>query len=432
MLKNKYVMFAPLGLLGLTIFSGAFLMSSYSYATDDSTVDNVSINVPVSCTMSGTGMNSHNANIVNGTYQADIGTTTLKAFCNDTNGFSIYAAGYTGDEIGGTNSTKLVGTSASSNATIDTGTNTGPVGGNDTSNWAIKLTAPSNPTPTYPITITSDANGPFSSYHLVPSSYTKVATRLSGTDIGQSAEGATLTTTYATYISKTQPADTYQGKVIYTLVHPYNHNAPAVHPAILDTGMTVNSKLKSLAAGTTTRYTTQDNYIKSINVHLETSAPNGFTPSEANTISSSTSNKPIYIVFDNTNDTGIMHFYTEGDQIVLPSDSSYMFYELPNLSGVSDISDWNASSVTSMSYMFCDAGESATTFNLDLSSWDTSNVTNMTWMFSGAGSSATTWSVTIPPTNGNNISNTTSHIYGKTTSIYGSSPGSKSFTLAQP
>ena len=39
MLKNKYVMFAPLGLLSLTAIAGAFLMSSYSYATDDSTVD---------------------------------------------------------------------------------------------------------------------------------------------------------------------------------------------------------------------------------------------------------------------------------------------------------------------------------------------------------------------------------------------------------
>ena len=82
--KNK-ALIAPLGLVGITILSGVFLMSSYSSATSNNTdaVDDVSITVPVSCSMEGTGMNSHNANIVNGTYQADIGSTTLKVFCND-------------------------------------------------------------------------------------------------------------------------------------------------------------------------------------------------------------------------------------------------------------------------------------------------------------------------------------------------------------
>ena len=186
----------------MTTLSGALLMSSSVNADNDSVVDEINITVPVSCTLSGSGMTSHNASIPNGTYTDDLGTTTLKAFCNDNSGFAIYAVGYTGNEIGATNSTKLVGTSASNNATIDTGTATGPVSGNDTSNWAMKLTALSNPTPTYPITITSDTSGSFSSYHAVPSEYTKVATRTSGTDIGQSAEGSTLTTTYASYISK--------------------------------------------------------------------------------------------------------------------------------------------------------------------------------------------------------------------------------------
>ena len=207
--------YALLGLITITLFSGLILTSSITSATDDSIVDEVNITVPVSCTLSGTGMNSHNAEIPNGTYQADIGTTTLKAFCNDNAGFAIYAAGYTGNEIGGTNSNKLVGTNASSNATIDTGTATS-AGNPDISNWAMKLTTVSSPTPTYPITLD---NG-FGSYSAVPNSYTKVAHRDSSTDIGTNAEGATLTTTYAAYISKTQAADTYSGQVIYTLVHP--------------------------------------------------------------------------------------------------------------------------------------------------------------------------------------------------------------------
>ena len=216
-------------------------MSSSVNADNDSVVDEINITVPISCTMTGNGMTSHNASIPNGTYTDDIGTTALKAFCNDNSGFAIYAAGYTGNEIGATNSTKLVGTSASNNATIDTGTATGPVSGNDTSNWAMKLTALSNPTPTYPITITSDTSGSFSSYHAVPSEYTKVATRTSGTDIGQSAEGSTLTTTYAAYISKTQAADTYTGQVIYTLVHPNDAAAPIPPVVCNPTGTTIGT-----------------------------------------------------------------------------------------------------------------------------------------------------------------------------------------------
>ena len=208
-------------LITSTILTGLILSSTTTSATDHSVVDEVNITVPISCSLTGTGMNTHNANIVNGTYQADIGTTTLKAFCNDNAGFAIYATGYTGNEIGGTNSNKLVGTTSSSNATIDTGTATS-AGSPDISNWAMKLTTVLSPTPTYPITLD---NG-FGSYSAVPNSYTKVAHRDSNTDIGTNAEGTTLTTTYAAYISKTQPADTYSGQVIYTLVHPSDAEAP--------------------------------------------------------------------------------------------------------------------------------------------------------------------------------------------------------------
>ncbi|MBR3246361.1 InlB B-repeat-containing protein, partial [Candidatus Saccharibacteria bacterium] len=61
--------------------------------------------------------------------------------------------------------------------------------------------------------------------------YTKVAHRDSSTDIGEDAEGATLTTTYASYISKTQAAGAYSGKVIYTLVHPSNEEPLQPQPA---------------------------------------------------------------------------------------------------------------------------------------------------------------------------------------------------------
>ena len=225
---NKSIL-STTGLVSITACTGLVLAGSTVSADD--VVDNVSITVPVSCTMSGSGMNTHSAEVPNGTYQANIGTTTINTLCNDNAGFSIYTTGYTGEEIGGTNSNKLVGTSASGNAVIDTGTATGPVGNSDNSNWAMKLSPVTTPTPTYPITITSDTEGTFSDYHTVPNEYTKVATRLAGTDIGIGAEGSSLTTTYAAYISKTQPADTYTGKVKYTLVHPNDVPAPTPPPA---------------------------------------------------------------------------------------------------------------------------------------------------------------------------------------------------------
>ena len=44
-----------------------------------------------------------------------------------------------------------------------------------------------------------------------------------------------------------------------------------------------------------------------------------------------------------------------------------------------DLSSWDTSSVTDMSYMF----GNCSWFNQNLSSWDTSSVTNMKGMFSG-------------------------------------------------
>ena len=215
----KYSTITTCTLFSITLLSTLALTSSNTFADSDIVVDNINIIVPASCTLTGLGTDSHNATINNGTYQSDIGTTTLKAFCNDNNGFAIYAAGYTGNEIGGTNSNKLVGANGSGN--ISTGTAlTGD------SQWAMKLTA--NSGDTYPINIESDTNGPFSSYHVVPNEFVKVATRNSATDVGENATGSILTTTYQVYISPTHPSGSYSGKVIYALVHPVTHSAPVI------------------------------------------------------------------------------------------------------------------------------------------------------------------------------------------------------------
>ena len=76
------------------------------------------------------------------------------------------------------------------------------------------------------------------------------------------------------------------------------------------------------------------------------------------------------------------YYYAEPEKIYLNEDSSMMFYYLPYpIKLISlDLSSFDTSKVTNMSYMFYDMSSLTT---LDLSSFDTSKVTNMRDMFSG-------------------------------------------------
>ena len=230
-MNQKYIISS---LLVTTLLSAGFLCSN-TVSADTSVTKNARITVPAVCSISAAGTNSHSTEIEVGRYKSGIGTTTATIMCNDHEGFAIYAAGYTGNEVSDTNSNKLVGTSLSSNAVIESGIATS-AGNPDVSNWAMKLaitqdsgdtTSPNNftidsaPNVYYPSkedpTTTSY---PFSNYHVVPNEYVKVAHKNSSTDMTPTTGGVKLTTTYAAYISNTQPADTYTGQVIYTLVHP--------------------------------------------------------------------------------------------------------------------------------------------------------------------------------------------------------------------
>lgn len=325
-------------------------------------VDRAMIGVPASCTMSGTGMNSHNAEIPNGTVNSAIGETNVNVFCNDDAGYAIYAIGYTDDTDG---KTVLTSSTLGSGSDIITGTATGPVGNNDVSNWAMKLSTQTSPTPAYPVTIQNS----FDSFHTVPSEYTLVAKRTTNTDAGTNATGSNFKTTYQAYISSEQLAGTYVGQVKYTLVHP--NTTPTPKSTMLDEGPTVCAKMKTLAAGTETTCTTATSDIKAI--RMADSLPSGFIASDANTVSTSTSRHPIYIFFDNTNDAGIMYFYTGGYQVVMNPDSSQLFLRNYGLSDISGVATWDSSNVTTLRSAFYDSTFSLT--NVDsLSNWDTSKV----------------------------------------------------------
>ena len=197
--------------------SAAFLLlSSNLVEASDYSVDTIRITVPTSCTLNSTLDTAHTANMTPGQYKTDIGTTTFQVLCNDPGGFDVYAIGYSNDTYG----TTTMINSSDSTIYFDTGT-----GQSGNSQWAMKLTPV---TGTYAPTI---QNG-FNNYHVVPTTYTKVATFASNTD---GTVGSKVQSTYAVYVSTSQIAGTYTGKVRYTIVHPQDIGAPPA-PVLTNSG----------------------------------------------------------------------------------------------------------------------------------------------------------------------------------------------------
>ena len=185
---------------------------------NDTTVTTASVTIAASCSMTATVESEHSASIPNGIYSGSsdyfpngIGKTKIATFCNDNNGYAIYAIGFTGDKYDGEDHTKMIG--ATNGQKITTGTATS---GND-SKWAMKLIKETDDTKSYNPSALTIENG-YDDYNVIPNTYTKVANYTSTTD---QTLGSVLSTTYAAYISSTQAADTYTGKVKYTLVHPH-------------------------------------------------------------------------------------------------------------------------------------------------------------------------------------------------------------------
>lgn len=210
----------------LTLLIGTVLLSFPAFADDPSIVDDINITVPVSCSLSGTGMDTHITELHNTESDSSIGESTITAYCNDLNGFSIYAVGFTNNEYG---NNYLIDSNLPSTTNIATGTATS----GNTSQWSMKLSpiTNTNPAPTYPIIITGTTEDTdktpttlnYTSFQPVPNEYALVAKRKAATDVGTNAEGSSFKTTYQAYVSPTQNAGTYEGQVKYTLIHPYQN-----------------------------------------------------------------------------------------------------------------------------------------------------------------------------------------------------------------
>lgn len=205
-LEKKFSIVAAL-FFGVSLASFVAIRG-YAYA-DSTTSASASVVVPDVCSISST-TTGHNATVAVGTSRTDIGTTDISVICNDNDGFSVYATGYSNDTAGNTNLIGVV-----SGLTIPTGTSSDA----SVSNWSMKI---SPVTGNYTPTVLSDANGSYASYHIIPSTTTKVVTRTSAINVSSASE---FRTTYAVAVAPAQTADTYVGKVKYTVVHPNYSNA---------------------------------------------------------------------------------------------------------------------------------------------------------------------------------------------------------------
>ena len=223
-------------LTGATVLVGSVLSVARVGAIDNSNLDNLTVSIPVSCTMSVTGGDTHSTSVVSGTYKENIGTTTMKTLCNDPNGYVIYAIGASGDNSDLDNSTEG-NTDLVSNLGSAHNIHTGVYDPAGSSSWGMKVTAVNG---TYKPTLgTYYASG---NYVAVPDEWKKVAYWESG--IINASVGSSIQTTYDVYADGTQPAGIYKGMVKYVLLHPSSLIQPTTLEEVFDDVIGKNNKVE--------------------------------------------------------------------------------------------------------------------------------------------------------------------------------------------
>ncbi len=254
--RNVLLVSVPLLILSALIL-GLSTSHSSAVSSGSSGTDNVQLVLSTSCTVNAVVTSEHTVSLNGGQLDNNVGNTKLSAYCNDNNGYSIYAVGSSGDIDGNTDLINTVNESYN--------IHTGVYNENNASNpssWAMKLTAGTGTgidpvtgesVPTTPPTI---ING-YDNYSAIPNVYTQVAKRTSGTSMitDSDASGSYLNTTYQIYANSYQPAGTYNGKVKYVIVHPNsNHNTIPD----LDTAFAAAGKMKVYEEGGNSYYAMQD------------------------------------------------------------------------------------------------------------------------------------------------------------------------------
>ncbi|MBR0465725.1 hypothetical protein IJJ02_03005 [Candidatus Saccharibacteria bacterium] len=214
LLSIPTILSIPLVLFSVTVLSFIALTSPSSSADSSSVVDAVEVTVKAACTMKGgadgtsdSGMTITDT-ITPGNY-ADYTGSKLTTVCNDSGGYSIYAIGYSGSTYNTPTNTQMINSSDSSY-----NFNTGTATSGNTSNWSMRLNTINGSA--YP-TIMNDYDNV--NFKVIPATYTQVA-KYTAITAEPTSTGAQVQTNYRVYVSPTQVAGTYQGKVKYTMVHP--------------------------------------------------------------------------------------------------------------------------------------------------------------------------------------------------------------------
>ena len=186
-------------LVVLTILSG-FVLKFGGVQKVEARVDTTDIYGANACTFTATNITTHTVSINPGSTSSNVGQTRLKTICSDAPSFEIFAIGYSNNSSG---NTRLIGQNGGGN--ISTATS------GSSSRWSMKI---AKDTSSYlPASMTIENS--FGSNHVVPSSTTLIASYGTNTD---TTTGASVIASYNVTIATGQMADSYIGKVKYSIV----------------------------------------------------------------------------------------------------------------------------------------------------------------------------------------------------------------------
>ena len=255
--------------------------------------------------------------------------------------------GYTITLNSETDENALVNTNSATNAKIDSISSASILSNFSNNTWGVKFGTNANFSPIPKLTS--------------PTNIAQTTTKTNGNEVSNINLGLKL--------GNNLESGSYKNKLIFSILT--NRYDPIAKMA---TGQDFNSKLKSLETAT--------NKIE----HFKKSTTAPAATMHAINIEDNNSDYEIKLWLDPTDKTA--YYYTEPEKVYLNEDSSKMFIRNRHENGLKDIKDldlsnFNTSSVTDMSEMFCDLENLAF---FDLSNFDTSNVTNMSYMLAGMNS----------------------------------------------
>jgi len=245
--------------------------------------------------------------------------------------------GYTATLSSETENTALTNVTSSSGAKINSISSAGPLGGFSNNTWGYKFGASMNYAPIPALS--------------TPAQILQTTGKTNGNDTNSIKIGMKL--------GDNLESGNYNNKLIFSIL---TNNYEQI--AIMTEGWDFNVKLKSLETAT------------SKIEHFKKSTVAPATSMNAVNIEDEASDYEIKLWFNPTDKTA--YYCAETEKVYLNNDSSGTFYLADNLTTL-DLSNFDTSQVTDMSYMFYWMSRLTA---LDVSNFDTSKATNMNKMFS--------------------------------------------------